>query len=93
MNDLMQEKLEIRLAELKQTLEELSPKSATQGPSIDHWQMQIYILGFQDASQIALKEQTKPCEDCKHEFNPDPHSYCYYCTKCGEKVEQHARKT
>ncbi len=47
--------LEDKLLQLKELLNELSPKSASQGFSIDHFQMQIYILGFQDAAQIAAK--------------------------------------
>ena len=47
--------LEDRLFKLKEFLKELEPKSATQNFSIDYVQMQTYILGFQDAAQIAVK--------------------------------------
>ena len=50
----MQNKLENRLMELKGLLKALSPETASQTPSLDYLQMQTYILGFQEASKIAL---------------------------------------
>ena len=47
--------LEKRLLELREILKQLSPDTASKTESLDYLQMQTYILGFQDASQIALK--------------------------------------
>ena len=47
--------LEDRLSELKKILSDLEPKSASESYSLEHLQMQTYILGFQDAAKIAIK--------------------------------------
>ncbi len=59
----MSDQLEIRLKELQDILEELSPKTASQSTSIDYIQMQTYILGFKDASRIiySLLSKGKGC--------------------------------
>lgn len=52
---MMIDELEDRLRELQEYLKLLAPKSATQSESIDYIQVQTYILGFQEAAQIAIR--------------------------------------
>jgi len=51
--------LEERLREHRITLDALAPQSAAVTQSFDYVLMQTYILGFQEAAQIAAKAINK----------------------------------
>jgi hypothetical protein len=51
--------LEERLKDLRGYLDELAPKTATQSDNLDYLLMQTYILGFQEASKLAIKHIDK----------------------------------